>query len=270
VAAEGTGRNGLYTAKLLKHMMTPGVPVEMFFKEVRVDVVNASGGSQIPWTESSLISEFQFMTEEDMTVTKVPQTKTTGEIEKEKARLEKDRQELERLELEIKRKELEAKRKRLETKNQKLETAKRLHEPKPEPNVVRENENEVIEKDGRFIAYKNGIVYDTETKLEWVAGPDKDMNWYEAKEWVDNLNIAGGGWRMPTLDELQGLFKKRAGSRNMTPLLKTTGWGVWSGEIKGSSGAWRFGFHGVGLREWRRRTRSNEKRAFAVRSRSEE
>ena len=50
----------------------------------------------------------------------------------------------------------------------------------------------------RFIANKNGIVWDTKTGLEWIAGPDRNTTWYEAKRWVENLNVAGGGWRMPT------------------------------------------------------------------------
>jgi len=88
-------------------------------------------------------------------------------------------------------------------------------------------------------------VKDTRTGLEWVAGPDRDTNWNEARSWVQSLDLDGGGWRMPTMDELEGLYKKGAGSRNMTPLLETTGWWVWSGETKGSSVAWPFGFrHG--------------------------
>jgi hypothetical protein len=47
---------------------------------------------------------------------------------------------------------------------------------------------------------------------------------------------------MPTVDELEGLYKDGAGKRNMTLLMKTTGWYVWSGETKGSSGAWHFYF----------------------------
>ena len=37
VAADGTGQNGLYTEKLLKHMQTPGITVERMFKLVRKD-----------------------------------------------------------------------------------------------------------------------------------------------------------------------------------------------------------------------------------------
>ena len=42
VAADGSGENGLYTSKLLKHMVTPGVKLEDVFKRVRVDVQQES------------------------------------------------------------------------------------------------------------------------------------------------------------------------------------------------------------------------------------
>ena len=61
VAADGSGRNGLYTAALLQHMQQPGVTIERVFKKVRVAVVRASDGSQIPWEVSSLMSDFYFV-----------------------------------------------------------------------------------------------------------------------------------------------------------------------------------------------------------------
>ena len=88
----------------------------------------------------------------------------------------------------------------------------------------------IIAKDGQYVSYENGIVYDEKANLEWIVGPDKDTTWDEAKVWVESLLVEGGGWRMPTREEVKALYKKGAGSRNMTPLLKTTGWRVWSGE----------------------------------------
>lgn len=126
-----------------------------------------------------------------------------------------------------------------------------------------------IGRDGVYIAYANGIVRDTRTGLEWVAGPVRDsMTWNEAESWVESLNIAGSGWRMPTMDELKGLYRKGASSRNMTPLLKIKGWLVWSGEKKGSSSAWGFDFK-YGSGHWYPRNAPLLKRAFAVRSRSD-
>ena len=78
------------------------------------------------------------------------------------------------------------------------------------------------EQGDRFLPLTNGIVKDTHTGLEWIAGPDRDTNWNEARSWVQSLNLDGGGWRMPTMDELESLYKKGKGDRNMTPLLSIT------------------------------------------------
>ena len=117
--------------------------------------------------------------------------------------------------------------------------------------------------DGRFIYY-NGIVMDTKTGIEWFAGPDRDTTWDEASLWVNNLAVGSGGWCMPTRKEVKTLYQKDVGTRNMTSLLKTTGWFVWSGETKGSSAAWAFYFGG-GDENWFARSYSSYGRGFAVR-----
>jgi hypothetical protein len=124
----------------------------------------------------------------------------------------------------------------------------------------------VIARDGTLVAYATGVVYDKNTSLEWFVGPDRDTTWDEAKSWVANLTVGGGGWRMPTRKELETLYQEGAGTRNMTPLLETTGWWVWSGETKGSSSAWYFYFYD-GNEDWTYRSGSNGSRGFAVRSR---
>ena len=125
-----------------------------------------------------------------------------------------------------------------------------------------------IKRDGRYIAYENGIVKDTRTGLEWKVGPDKDINWNEAKSWVQKLDFDGGRWKMPSIDALKTLYKKGADKRNKTPLLKTTGWWVWSREAlhKSSSDAWCYGFES-GHKGLLDRHSSSTMRAFAVRSR---
>jgi len=110
--------------------------------------------------------------------------------------------------------------------------------PKKAEQKTAKPDSEVIVRDETFIAYANGVVYDKKTGLEWFVGPDRETDWYEAKEWVESLNVVGGGWRMPTTEELKTLYQKGVGTRNMTPLLKTTGWRVWSVETGNSSSAW--------------------------------
>jgi formylglycine-generating enzyme required for sulfatase activity len=60
VAAEGRGRNGIFTGALLKHIMTPGIEVREMLTRVRRDVLAATGNEQIPWDSSSLTAGFYF------------------------------------------------------------------------------------------------------------------------------------------------------------------------------------------------------------------
>jgi hypothetical protein len=59
-AADGDGRNGLFTSELLRVIQTPGLRVEDVFKQIRKSVREKSGNSQIPWESSSLEGNFHF------------------------------------------------------------------------------------------------------------------------------------------------------------------------------------------------------------------
>jgi Caspase domain len=61
VAADGRGKNGLYTEELLKAMRAPGLKIEDTFKRVRVGVRTRSQGKQTPWESSSLEGDFYFI-----------------------------------------------------------------------------------------------------------------------------------------------------------------------------------------------------------------
>ncbi len=60
VAADGTGRNGLYTSVLLKAMEETNPPIEQVLKQVVRGVTAASNGAQEPWMEGSLVGDFCF------------------------------------------------------------------------------------------------------------------------------------------------------------------------------------------------------------------
>jgi hypothetical protein len=138
------------------------------------------------------------------------------------------------------------------------------------PSAPPVSRTEVIRTDENFEKYANGVVRDTSTRLEWVAGPDEDTTWYEARDWVQGLSIDGGGWRMPTVRELEELYEEGKGYSNMTPLLKTTGGWVWSGETVGSSSSCGFNFT-TGQRDRGRPCHLRHLlRGFAVRSQSAE
>jgi hypothetical protein len=89
--------------------------------------------------------------------------------------------------------------------------------------------NEIGTDLGGFVAYRNGMLLDRETGLEWIFGPDKNTTWNEAKSWVENLNKDNERWRMPTIEELKTLHQNLAGAKDMATVLNTSGLYVWSG-----------------------------------------
>ena len=62
VAADGFGRNGIYTKNILRHIMTPDLPVELMFKRVREAVEKETQSRQTPWDSSSMKGQFVFNT----------------------------------------------------------------------------------------------------------------------------------------------------------------------------------------------------------------
>ena len=60
VAADGLGRNSLFTQALLKHLATPGLELRTLMTRVRTEVVGATSGAQRPEVWDSLVGEFAF------------------------------------------------------------------------------------------------------------------------------------------------------------------------------------------------------------------
>jgi hypothetical protein len=59
-AADGDGNHSPYTSAFLNNARKPNLPIEQLFKQVRLDVNNATRGRQTPWESSSLTSDFYF------------------------------------------------------------------------------------------------------------------------------------------------------------------------------------------------------------------
>jgi hypothetical protein len=60
VAADGFGRNGVYTKHILQNIRVPDLPVEIMFKRVREGVERETRRLQTPWDSSSLKGDFAF------------------------------------------------------------------------------------------------------------------------------------------------------------------------------------------------------------------
>ena len=135
-----------------------------------------------------------------------------------------------------------------------------------------------IKRDGHFIVYDNGTVLDTKTNLMWAAKDNgSKINWANAKSYCENYR--GGGytdWRMPTQDELAGLYNKGIGYTpvcaasgdtakvHLANLITVSCWWVWASETRGSE-AVPFSFL-TGVREWFLQSIEYSHRALPVRS----
>ena len=62
-----------------------------------------------------------------------------------------------------------------------------------------------MNQDKRFIVSNNGTVLDTATGLTWQCETEIPMTWLDAQEYCAKLKLAGGGWRLPTIVELQSI-----------------------------------------------------------------
>jgi formylglycine-generating enzyme required for sulfatase activity len=57
VAFDGAGKNGTYSAALLRHLTVPGLTIEQILKRTGGEVEDETGGQQTPWLASSLRGE---------------------------------------------------------------------------------------------------------------------------------------------------------------------------------------------------------------------
>lgn len=111
---------------------------------------------------------------------------------------------------------------------------------------------EIIARDGRFIAYSDAMVLDTETGLMWAAA-DSGGNQTWSNALIYCRNYRGGGyrdWRMPTAMELKTLYDKNQGylygrqtqwTVHLTELIHLSVPSIWSSD-KNKDGAIRVNF----------------------------
>ena len=57
VALDGEGTNSPFSGALSRHIGTPGLELQQMLTRVRAEVVAATGGKQVPWSNSSLLGE---------------------------------------------------------------------------------------------------------------------------------------------------------------------------------------------------------------------
>jgi hypothetical protein len=238
VARDGTERNSPYTSALLHFMQEPGVPITDVFIKVRHKLRKETG--QVPWELSSLEGKFYFLPGSANAVDKAVLEKQSQEKEAERQSSPVQTPEPSSFDdLKIKMEERREKEiqwvknfedaKKMEGESssmpEKIQVWRQFIATLPDERTAKGDEirkyasNRIerleylksikeIKIDGRFIAYDNGTVVDTKTNLMWAAKDNgSDIDWGDALRYCKNYQ--GGGytdWRMPTQDELAGLY----------------------------------------------------------------
>jgi OOP family OmpA-OmpF porin len=105
--------------------------------------------------------------------------------------------------------------------------------------AVKPSVAEEIASDGHFIAYDDGTVLDKQTNLLWAARDNgKNINWSDAKSYCENYRAGDNKhWRMPTKEELKGLYNRLIFGNNgyhLTKLITLTGYLPWTSDTDGS------------------------------------
>ncbi len=91
VASDGKGRNGLFTASLLKQIKKPNLELDPMIKALILDVAQTSGNKQYPWREGTFTGDFYFAKSAyPATVKPDTQAKVENVVEKDKAAVERE------------------------------------------------------------------------------------------------------------------------------------------------------------------------------------
>ena len=138
----------------------------------------------------------------------------------------------------------------------------------------------VIKNQARFSVSSCNSIKDSRTGLEWYVGQDRNITWYEAQQWTGGLDKCGGGWRMPSIEEIRTLYNPslKAGTgfyldgkyfpAHIDPVFNAIGGGswVWSNEKVGEDSARSFNLNqGIAVVYTAMNTYYST-RAFAVRN----
>ena len=121
----------------------------------------------------------------------------------------------------------------------------------------------------RFVNHHNGTVTDNQTGLMWAATDNgRPINWMDAQSYCSAYR--GGGyddWRMPTLDELAGLYEPQETNTHgyhLSKQIETSAASCWASETDGDKAA-RFNFT-YGSVYWLRQPYSGPTRVLPVRN----
>lgn len=126
---------------------------------------------------------------------------------------------------------------------------------------------------GELVDRGGGVLFESARSYEWTRKDNAaDLDWAAAGRHCQGLALNGGGWSLPTLAQLQGLYQAEAADVacgrflpcKVSPLFELSSMLVWSADQDGADAAYAFGFH-VGERFWFKTDEDYNFRAICVR-----
>lgn len=133
--------------------------------------------------------------------------------------------------------------------------------------------NALSNQKGRFSRDGQGVITDRKTGLQWYLGPNQDMSCSQSERWVSDLAVAGGGWRLPTMEELRGIYGTgiyvdpgKRYSYRIDPAFQLNGCCPWSSESRNGRTVSYLLFNGGGESTASRDSVTSGSRALAVRT----
>lgn len=263
VAADGDGKNGIFTKYLIQHMNVPGLKVEQVLKQVRMDVLKETRNIQVPWESSSLVGEFYFTPGKQNETAPVSKPTASSDLsfdaESEMWQMVKESSDPEEIMMFMEQypggrfsKHAQLKLARLKKVGQQaaeIEPPQQLTEGKVQ----------------RF-STQNGLVIDGTTGLMWAKTDNgSGIDWSSANTYC--LNFNGGGysnWRMPTITELKSIYDPESEkSFKILAPIDISACCLWSNNLKGADAA-SF-FYSSGVVRWVGKSGSEYLRVLPVR-----
>lgn len=227
-AADGYGRNSIYTKYLLRMIKNSNLEIGHIFRKIRSAVRKETNGKQIPWEATSLEGTFFFGKTGSYTInsSKIPINEETDIISSRPQISEKV------LHLRSKYKILS----HLDVKNMVRKYG--FHS-----NIWNESKSFKNQFEKKLL---NGdlVVLDHSTKLMWQQGGSSEILLFEkARKYVENLNRNGFAgyhdWRFPTLEEVASLVESpKKSSRRMNQLFSEKQFLIWTGDCYSSTSPW--------------------------------
>jgi hypothetical protein len=93
----------------------------------------------------------------------------------------------------------------------------------------------------RFTSSDDGVITDSASGLQWATRPGGSISWTDAAHYAETLSLDGGGWRLPTREELRGIYDESQEGHVDRSFGINRNW-VWTSETKEATDAWFFNF----------------------------